>query len=256
MENTKVELVEKAVLSTTAKASARAKEKEKEKLAAEGGDTKMETDGDEKKQDSATAAGAPAATEGDGAVKQEGSEDAEMKVDGSADAAPGASSTSATSKKKGAKEQAEASYEKLPNLSRVVPAQMPFISFPSESRYLPVRPLASSQPQHHGIVRAPASPAAILESIVESGMGASGGILVLRDTRPEEDVELVEMKVFKALQLAATGFDEDQAEQNAPAAAAAPGPALAATTASGTAIDLSAPIADVPEPFEYDEFDD
>jgi len=152
--------------------------------------------------------------------------------------------------KKSTKEVAEASFENLPNLSRVVPAQVPYVSFPSSSRYLPVRPLSSSSSQSSSQpTKGSASPALILSSIGESqNLGAGGGILVLKDQQPKEAVELVEEQATRALQLAATGGDEPIVADAAPAATGG--------AASQPMVDNSGPIADMPEPFEYDGFED
>ncbi|KAE9408198.1 26S proteasome regulatory complex, non-ATPase subcomplex, Rpn2/Psmd1 subunit [Gymnopus androsaceus JB14] len=90
-----------AVLSTTAKVKAR----EKKKAAAEG--DAMDTD---EKAD----------------VKTEGDGDIEMKTEEGSKAAKSA-------------KKSEPSFETLPNLSRVTPAQLAYISFPSEGKYQPVR---------------------------------------------------------------------------------------------------------------------
>jgi 26S proteasome regulatory subunit N2 len=136
------------------------------------------------------------------------------------------------------KRKPEPTSEALPNLSRVVPAQMPYISFSSSSRYTPVRALVASSSQP---TKSSASPALILESIVESASGAGGGILVLKDNKPDEPVELVEEKAKRGLQLAATGGEEP-----VPAAAAAVAPAPVA----------EGPIAPLPQAFQYDGFED
>lgn len=242
VEKDKVELVKTAVLSTTAKASARAREKEKEKAATDGDDA-MATDEPSK---TATAA--------------EG-EDTEMKVDGEATGVEGATTSNGSSsgtKKKGKDTTAsEAQFENLPNLSRVVPAQTAYINFPSSSRYVPVRPLASSGIGSSSSKKSSASPAFILESIVDSagsaGLGAGGGILVLKDTKPEEPVELVEEKARRELRIAATGADEMPAEAGSAVGGAGAGAGAAGASAG---VDLSAPIAPMPEPFEYDGFED
>ena len=137
------------------------------------------------------------------------------------------------------KKKPEPTSESLPNLSRVVPAQMPYISFSSSSRYTPVRALVASSSQP---TKSSASPALILESIVDGASGAGGGILVLKDNKPEESVELVEEKAKRGLQLAATGGEEP-----VPAAAAA---------APASAPVADGPIAPTPQPFMYDGFED
>lgn len=232
-EKEAVELVKTAVLSTTAKSKARNKEKERQKTEADG-DVAMDTD--EKKDEEATA-----------------DKDTEMKTD---EATPAAGEEAKEKKKKNTPEP---STENLSNLSRVVPAQMPYISFPSSSRYVPVRPLSSahsstSSSSTNQPTKSSASPSAILESIVASGvgLGAGGGILVLKDRKPDEAEEFVEPQARKALQLAATGGDElvpeAQGQQGAPE--------MQQDAPRSAAVDVSAPIADMPEPFEYDGFED
>ncbi|KAG8710207.1 proteasome regulatory particle base subunit [Ceratobasidium sp. 423] len=122
-----IEKVATAVLSTTAKAKAREKTKEKEKAATEG--ERMETDDTP----------APA-------------QDEEMKVDEPAPAP--------TPKRTGPAPTSET----LQNLSRVTPAQMQFITFPTESRFQPVRPIAKG----------------------------GGGIVMLVDKKEGEDVEWIQ----------------------------------------------------------------
>jgi 26S proteasome regulatory subunit N2 len=102
----KVEKVETAVLSTTAKAQARQRVKEREKAKEEQGDM----DVDDVK---------PAA-----AVKTEGDGDDSMKVD-----APKARRT----------KPAEAASSQISNYARVTPVQLNYISFPADGRWLPVR---------------------------------------------------------------------------------------------------------------------
>ncbi|CAE6441981.1 unnamed protein product [Rhizoctonia solani] len=123
-----VEKVATAVLSTTAKAKARERTKEKEKAANEG--ERMDTDD------------SPAAPP----------QDEEMKVDEPAPApTPKRPVPAATS-------------ETLQNLSRVTPAQMQYITFPAESRFQPVRPIAKG----------------------------GGGIVMLIDKKEGEDVEWIQ----------------------------------------------------------------
>ena len=226
-EKDKVELVKTAVLSTTAKASARQREKEKEKGAIDGAES-MDVDGTKPSEDE---------------TDTKADDNGDMKVDEA-----GASTTK--------KAPIEANFEVLPNLSRVVGAQMPYILFPSASRYLPIRPLPSTSSSVLNSIqptKSSASPTTILQSIVDgpsnAGLGAGGGILVLKDTKPDEPVELMEEQAMRALQLAATGGEDivpDQADLDA-----GPQPAQPALD-----VDLSSPIAPVPEPFEYDDFED
>ncbi|GAA6036531.1 hypothetical protein JCM8097_003550 [Rhodosporidiobolus ruineniae] len=194
----KVEKVEAAVLSTTAKQQQRDKEKKKES----GEDEAMETD--EPK---------PASTE-----------DAEMKVDEPASGdKPADSSSSGADKEKtgsGKKRKApEPSSSTLTNLSRVTPAQLAYISFPTSgevvSRFVPVRPIASG-----------------------------GGILLVRDTKPDEgEPELLELEVLKAIDTSGAG-------------AAAPAAAAAGGAAAGNENEdlLNGPIADAPPSFEWNDW--
>lgn len=105
----KVEKVETAVLSTTAKAQQRQRVKEREKAREERGDS-MEVD-DVKKPE---------------AAKVENDEKTSDKE---------------TKKLKRERKPAEPSFSMVPNFSRVVPAQLKYVDFPPESRYLPIRPV-------------------------------------------------------------------------------------------------------------------
>ncbi|KAL9940157.1 hypothetical protein V8E36_000862 [Tilletia maclaganii] len=132
----RVEKVETAVLSTTVKVKARLKRKEKEEAEAAGTTGAGGMDVDE-----------PVTEKSGGAAADEDS----MKVDEDA-SGKDATATSATattgatgaaqSKQAGTKRaKQEPSFEMLPNYSRVVPAQLPYIDFPAEGRYGPVRSL-------------------------------------------------------------------------------------------------------------------
>lgn len=80
----------------------------------------------------------------------------------------------------------EPAFEKLPNLSRVTPAQLQYISFPSDARYQPVRAV-SSKPLS---VRS-AKMSRLLGTSAEKYAGG-GGILILTDLRPEEEAEFID----------------------------------------------------------------
>ena len=107
----KVERVETAVLSTTAKAQARQRNKERERAQAEGGDA-MDLD------------------DASAAKKEDG--DVAMDEDTKA--------TAGKAKPKKERKQ-EPRFEVLPNYSRVTPAQVKFVTFPPESRFVPIRPV-------------------------------------------------------------------------------------------------------------------
>ncbi|PWY96976.1 26S proteasome regulatory complex, non-ATPase subcomplex, Rpn2/Psmd1 subunit [Testicularia cyperi] len=106
----KVERVETAVLSTTAKAQARQRTKERNKAQAEGGDA-MDVD------------------DGSGAATKKEDGDVTMEED---------KPKPAKSKKE---RKQEPTSEVLPNYSRVTPAQVKFVSFPAEARFAPIRPV-------------------------------------------------------------------------------------------------------------------
>ncbi|KAF7320094.1 26S proteasome regulatory subunit RPN2 [Mycena kentingensis (nom. inval.)] len=194
-----VSKVATAVLSTTAKVKAREKKKADE--------NSMETD--EKKENG----------------------DVEMKVED--DTQKDAGEISPIIKPTKPKEP---SSETRPNLSRVTPAQLAYISFPTDSRFQPVRAV-SANPMPRG-------KAALARAAAGSEKYAGGGcILIMADRRPEEPADFIEFEVVPA------------APQQAPAAAAAPAATPAAPTGPHIALDESSPEAEVPASFEY-PFDD
>ena len=75
----------------------------------------------------------------------------------------------------------EATSERLQNFSRVTPQQLSYISFPSDSRYQPVRPVSTSW-----VSRSKKSSTGLGETYT-----GVGGILVLLDERPDEPVDLI-----------------------------------------------------------------
>ena len=112
----KVERVETAVLSTTAKAQARQRIKERERAQAEGGADGMDLD---------EASGAAAGKKEDGDVAM--------------DEDTGKPTAKASKPKKERKQEPRS--ELLPNYSRVTPAQVKFVAFPPDSRFVPIRPV-------------------------------------------------------------------------------------------------------------------
>ncbi|KAG6853583.1 hypothetical protein C0991_003107 [Blastosporella zonata] len=210
-----------AVLSTTAKVKAR----EKKKAAAEDA---MELTGAETFQD-------------DRADGKEGEADVEMKEQPSTpkdgDVSPinrsifnlAEPSTSSKSAKK-----AEPAFEVRPNFSRVTPAQVAHISFPSDSRYQPVRPVSAhtSTERKTGL-----SQSSALGAPSEKYAGG-GGILLLADLRPEEDSEFIEFE------------PPIEAAIQQPAVPAPGGQPAAPPTGLHIALDESAPEADPPASFE------
>ncbi|KAH7400223.1 putative 26S proteasome regulatory subunit rpn2 [Cadophora sp. MPI-SDFR-AT-0126] len=206
-------LIATAVLSTTAQAKRRAQKKERAqrresmdidqtpttpKISAPAGD-KMDVDEEAKDKD-----GKPE----------------EKKDEGEKDASP-----AEIAKKKLEKEKV--GYE-LQNMSRVLPAQLKFISFPA-GRYKPVKK-------------------------------PTGGVILMIDTKPDEEVVLIEEKLKKATiekAAAPTTLEDMRTESfNLRRQADAAGEASGAAAAAGvlTAVDEDeegAEEAEVPRDFEY-----
>ncbi|KII93864.1 hypothetical protein PLICRDRAFT_36086 [Plicaturopsis crispa FD-325 SS-3] len=194
-----------AVLSTTAKVKAR----EKKKAAAEGDAMDTDEKADAKKD-----------------------ADVEMKADEN-DAKP---STSKSARK------GEPSSEKLPNLSRVTPAQLAHISFPADGRYQPVRAVGTKAAPRSGKgVATPASTSVAL-GLGSEKFGGGGGILLLVDQRPDEEAEFIEFD-----QLAPA----PPPQEIVPNGHANPAAADDRQRGIHIALDENSPDADPPESFEY-----
>ncbi|OSX67352.1 hypothetical protein POSPLADRAFT_1042584 [Postia placenta MAD-698-R-SB12] len=87
----------------------------------------------------------------------------------------------------------EPSFEKLSNFARAVPAQMPYISFPADSRYQPVRAVSTrSAPIGKG--HKAASRSAVVAGLTSERYAGGGGILILQDLRPEEEPDYIEFE--------------------------------------------------------------
>ena len=82
-------------------------------------------------------------------------------------------------------------FEKVSNLSRVVPAQLAYITFPLESRYQPVRVVSARPPPSENTTKTASSVALAVERYA-----GGGGILILplADTRPDEEPDYVEFE--------------------------------------------------------------
>ncbi|KAJ7071127.1 D-isomer specific 2-hydroxyacid dehydrogenase [Mycena amicta] len=189
-----VSKVATAVLSTTAKVKAR----EKKKAAT---DDNMETD--DKKEDG----------------------DVEMKIedDGQKDAGDISPINGSIPTLKPTK-RTEPSFETRPNLSRVTPAQLAYISFPAESRFQPVRAV-SANPIPRGKIATTAG---------SEKYGGGGCILIMSDRRPDEPAEFIEFETVPP-----------------PAAtAAAPSAPSALPTGPHIALEESGAEAGPPESFE------
>ncbi|KAJ2927156.1 hypothetical protein H1R20_g9903, partial [Candolleomyces eurysporus] len=191
-----------AVLSTTAKVKAR----EKKKAAAEG--ETMDLD------------------------KPDGDADVEMSDTKDGDVSP-INHLSEDSKPSSSRKKLEPTSETKPNFSRVTPAQLAYISFPSDGRYQPVRTVTSTK-QGRGFTSK-------ASGVGPEKYGGGGGILILSDLRPDEEAEFIELE---APALAPPPPEVTPAA--ATGAAAAPQP-----TGRHIALDESSPDAPPPEPFEY-----
>ena len=123
----------------------------------------------------------------------------------------------------------EPSLEKVSNMSRVVPAQLAYITFSSESRYQPVRVVSTRPPPSSKTAKTASSVALAAERYA-----GGGGILILADTRVDDEHDYVEFETSPV------------APPAAPAAAQNPAP----TAGRHIALDESAPEADPPEAFE------
>ncbi|CCU98339.1 unnamed protein product [Malassezia sympodialis ATCC 42132] len=137
----KLEKVETAVLSTTAKSQARQRTKEKKKA-----QETMDMDAEPEAE-----TGAPA-----DAKTTEGTKSSD---------APGPDTV-------------EPKEERLPNGSRVTPFQLRYVTFPPDSRYAPVRPIAGQA------VRPVQADAVSARQLDLSVTGGRGGILLLEDREP------------------------------------------------------------------------
>jgi 26S proteasome regulatory subunit N2 len=129
--NKEPEKVATAVLSTTAKARQRAKRSEKEKKEKEAAENRKDGDAMDIEPTSSTPV-PEEKMEVDEEKEKEEKEGKEEKKDGEGD-------------KKKRLEKEKVGYE-VQNLSRVLPAQLPYISFPAEARYEPVKKVGNFLP--------------------------------------------------------------------------------------------------------------
>ncbi|KAK0208117.1 hypothetical protein DFS33DRAFT_1254799 [Desarmillaria ectypa] len=216
-----------AVLSTTAKVKAR----EKKKAAAEGDametvgpdETKKEGNGDvEMKAEDSPAEG--------GDISPINGSMSNLADDSKASAQPTITPTSTTSPTLKSR-KSEPSSEMLPNFSRVTPAQLSYITFPSDGRYQPVRAVSSKTIK--------AGKGSKVSSSGFSSYSGGGGILMLADLRPDEEGEFIDLEP----PVEAAPAEAVPAVGNGNAVGAVP-------TGRHIALDESAPEADPPESFE------
>jgi 26S proteasome regulatory subunit N2 len=135
-------------------------------------------------------------------------------------------------------EKSEPASENLSNLSRVTPVQLSYIAFPADARYQPIRPIPSTS------TAAPvARKAKKASDITTSGTRilTGGGILLLRDTKPDETADYIEL-------------NPNLEKPAPPAAIAAEAPLATAATDAAQPSDMEiddGAEAEVPAPFEY-----
>ena len=142
-------------------------------------------------------------------------------------------SLSDENKPSSSKKKLEPTSEIKPNFSRVTPAQLQYISFPSDGRYQPVRTVTSIPSAKPGS-RASANVAKTL-GLGTDRFGGGGGILILTDSRPEEEAEFIELET---------------PEIAPPPPEVTPAGAAGSATGPNIALDESTPDAAPPEPFE------
>ncbi|CAH7676109.1 26S proteasome non-ATPase regulatory subunit 1 [Phakopsora pachyrhizi] len=219
----KVEKLATAVLSTTAKAKAREKTK-KDKQNSED-------------MDMTPAPESPTGQHGDDAMKID---EADLSKPNNEPSKAEGSLTKTSRRRKD-----EPQVDKLSNLTRVTPYQLPFITFPENSRYVPVRPLTGTTGLNGKITKSVGSSTtsmayAILNQNEHSCAGSGGGILLMRDRTPELPAEFLEFTSLKN----GTGANNNREAEGG------------ATGGGGTTDDpdhalLEGEISELPPSFEY-----
>jgi len=135
--------------------------------------------------------------------------------------------------------------ERLPNFSRVTPAQLAYITFPSEGRYQPVRAVSST-----GVPSANSTPGSSRSETSALGLApekyvGGGGILILADQEPEEEAEYIEFETVNVVPPPTENVPEPIGNGHAIHAPPS-GPHIA--------LDENHPDANTPEPFEVSAF--
>ncbi len=153
-----------------------------------------------------------------------------MKTDEDAKPATTPPVNSEDSRPSTSRKKAEPAFEMRPNFSRVTPAQLTYITFSSEGRYQPVRPV-SANPQASKGTKRPSSPATTVWS------AGGGGIIILSDPRPSEEAEFIEIEA-------------PATDAAAPILVPVPAEVHSEPTGHHISLDENAPEADPPEPFE------
>jgi len=123
-------------------------------------------------------------------------------------------------------------FELRPNFSRVTPAQLAHISFPSDGRYQPVRPVSTKSQAVKPAASAPPGPGS------EKYPGG-GGILILTDLRPDDEDQFIEIEIAPPAAAAST---PEQTSGHVPVQNEPRGHHIS--------LDENAPEVEPPEPFE------
>ncbi|KAJ9113747.1 hypothetical protein QFC20_001772 [Naganishia adeliensis] len=164
--------------------------------------------------------------------KEKGSD--AMETDDKHDDAEKSKSEEKKDDKDGQGKKNEPSFETLSNLIRVTPAQLRHIEFPASGRYQPVRQVGSKSSSAIEASRAARSSAT--QQHVQGG-----GIIMMRDTKPSEEAEYIELT--------------SKLDRTPPAAvvteAAAAAPEQPSAGTEGMDVDANEEEAPVPPAFEY-----
>lgn len=134
--------------------------------------------------------------------------------------------------KPSATKASEPAFELRPNFSRVTPAQVVHVSFPVGSRYRPVRPVSANP----NPVRTATEPVLGPSSTASERYAGGGGILILVDSRPDDEAEYLEFETPTNLTTVAAVTTSQDTQ------VLAVGPHIS--------LDADAPEAGPPEPFE------
>jgi 26S proteasome regulatory subunit N2 len=143
----------------------------------------------------------------------------------------------------------EPSFERLPNFSRVTPAQLAHITFPTDGRYQPVRTVSSKPvpPVRSGKIVVPPAGSSTTSALglPSEKYAGGGGILILVDQTPDEEAEFIEFETAAIVPA--------PPEEGIPNGHALAGPPAA--SGPHIALDEDAPEADPPESFEVSLYD-
>ena len=168
-------------------------------------------------------------------IDEDKSKEESEKPEGEKEGSPSAE----TSKKKVEKEKV--GYD-LENMSRVLPAQIKYISFPGE-RYVPVKKVSFA---NHSL----------LNPITNVYLQPTGGVVLVLDTKPQEPKTLLELKVKKAAPAPAPGAtgqsSNDRTAQDANAPVTPQRSGSGAVPSNQNLVDEGDAEADAPGEFEYE----